>query len=285
MKTFLQKNNFHFYTMTQKYLLRLLVLIIIPFTFTTCTKDGKVNIFSLNDDIKLGQQVRDEIAADPTTYPILDRTQYASSYAYLKQIRDNILNGGGVDNKEKFEWQVHIVQDDKTLNAFVTPGGYIYVYTGLIKFLQNEDQLAGVMGHEIAHADKRHSTTNLTKKYGVGLLLDVVFGKNSTGLSGVAKDIAGGLSALKFSRTTESEADEFSVIYLSKTKYQCSGAAGFFELIEAQGGNNTPVWLSTHPSPNNRIQEIKAKATSVGCNTNIGTEISDYKAFQDSLPK
>lgn len=271
--------------MTQKYLFRLLVLIIIPFAFTTCTKDGKVNIFSLNDDIKLGQQVRDEIAADPTTYPILDRTQHTSSYTYLEQIRDNILNGGGVDNKDKFEWQVHIVQDDQTLNAFVTPGGYIYVYTGLIKFLQNEDQLAGVMGHEIAHADKRHSTTNLTKKYGVGLLLDVVFGKNSTGLSGVAKDIAGGLSALKFSRTTESEADEFSVLYLSKTKYQCSGAAGFFELIEAQGGSNTPVWLSTHPSPDNRVQEIKAKATSVGCNTNIGTEISAYKAFQDGLPK
>lgn len=271
--------------MTQKYLFRTLLLMITAFVFSTCTKDGKVNIFSLDDDVKLGQQVRDEIAADPTQYPVLDRTQYASSYAFLEKIRDNILNGDGVDNRAKFEWQVHIIHNDSTLNAFVTPGGYIYVYTGLIKFLKNEDQLAGVMGHEIAHADKRHSTTNLTKKYGLSLLLDIVFGKSASGISGVVKDVAGGVTALSFSRATESEADAFSVEYLSKTSYQCSGAAGFFELIEAQGGSSTPVWLSTHPSPDNRIQEINNKATTIGCSTTVGTNVSDYQAFQNGLPQ
>jgi predicted Zn-dependent protease len=271
--------------MTQKYLFKTLLLMMIPLVLCTCTKDGKVNIFSLQDDIKLGQQVRDEIASKPTEYPVLDRTQYASSYAFLENIKNNILNGGGVDNKDVFEWQLFIINDPNTLNAFVTPGGYIYVYTGLIKFLQNEDQLAGVMGHEIAHADKRHSTTNLTKKYGVSLLLDVVFGKNATGISGIAKDVAGGLSGLSFSRATETEADAFSVEYLSKTSYQCSGAAGFFELIEAQGGTNTPVWLSTHPSPDNRVEDIKAKAQSIGCKTSVDTNVSDYQAFQNGLPQ
>lgn len=271
--------------MAKKYLLRIFILFVIPITLTTCTKDGKVNIFSLDDDIKLGQQVRDQIAADPAQYPILDRTQYQSSYTFLEKIRDNILNSGGVDNRTKFEWQVFIVRNDSTLNAFVTPGGYIYVYTGLIKYLDNEDQLAGVMGHEIAHADKRHSTTNLTKKYGVSLLLDVIFGRNASGISGIAKDIAGGLGALSFSRATETEADEFSVIYLSNTSYQCSGAAGFFEKIEAQGGSSTPVWLSTHPNPDNRVNAIKAKASELGCNTTVNTNISDYQAFKNGLPQ
>ena len=71
--------------MAKKYLLRIFILFVIPITLTTCTKDGKVNIFSLDDDIKLGQQVRDQIAADPTQYPILDRTQYTSSYAFLEK--------------------------------------------------------------------------------------------------------------------------------------------------------------------------------------------------------
>jgi len=141
------------------------------------------------------------------------------------------------------------------------------------------------MGHEIAHADKRHSTTNLTKKYGVSLLLDVVFGRNSSGLSGIAKDIAGGLGALSFSRATESEADAFSVEYLSKTNYQCSGAAGFFQKIETQGGNSTPVWLSTHPSPDNRVTAINAKAAELGCSTTVNTNLADYQAFKDSLPQ
>ncbi len=271
--------------MATKYLLRILILMLFPLTLTTCTKDGKVNIFSLDDDIKLGRQVRDEIAANPTQYPILDKTQYASSYAFLEQMRDKILNSGEVDNKDRFEWQVFIVRDDSTLNAFVTPGGYIYVYTGLIKFLDNEDQLAGVMGHEIAHADKRHSTTNLTKQYGVSLLLDVIFGQNSSGLSSITKDIAGGLSALSFSRATESEADEFSVIYLSKTSYQCSGAAGFFEKIESQGGNDQPVWLSTHPDPENRVGAINGKAAELGCSTVVNTNVTEYQAFKNSLPQ
>ncbi|HAS47560.1 MAG TPA: peptidase M48 [Microscillaceae bacterium] len=271
--------------MATKYLLRILILLFMPLALTTCTKDGKVNIFSLQDDIRLGRQVRDQIAADPTQYPILSSIQYPASYEFLKKIRDNILNSGNVDNRDTFEWEVFIIRGDNTLNAFVTPGGYIYVYTGLIKFLDNEDQLAGVMGHEIAHADKRHSTTNLTKKYGVSLLLDVVFGRNSSGLSGIAKDIAGGLGALSFSRATESEADAFSVEYLSKTNYQCSGAAGFFQKIETQGGNSTPVWLSTHPSPDNRVTAINAKAAELGCSTTVNTNLADYQAFKDSLPQ
>jgi len=85
-------------------------------------------------------------------------------------VRDyNFINTFTKTNKHKddFAWQVKIIDDPETLNAFATPGGYIYVYTGLIKFLDTEDQLAGVMGHEIAHADLRHSTRQMTSSYGV----------------------------------------------------------------------------------------------------------------------
>ena len=66
---------------------------------------------------------------------------------------------------------LRIIHDDSTLNAFCTPGGYIYIYTGILKFLDSEDEFAGVLGHEIAHADLRHSTRQMTKQYGVQILL------------------------------------------------------------------------------------------------------------------
>ena len=126
--------------------------------------------------------------------------------------------------------RTRIIHDDSTLNAFCTPGGYIYVFTGLIHYLDSEDQLAGVMGHEIAHADRRHSTDQMTKQYGISLLLSAIGGDESA-----IAQVASGLLLLKYGRGAESEADEFSVRYLCPTEYNAAGGAGFFEKIEAAG--------------------------------------------------
>jgi len=246
---------------------------------------GSINLFSVQDDIALGQKLRDEIANTPQEYPLLDRNQYAKSYEHLQRITDNILNSGALRYRDQFEWKLHIISDDKTLNAFVTPGGYIYVYTGLIKYLDSEDELAGVMGHEIAHADRRHSTNNLTKQYGITVLLTTALGKNPGQLGQILQGMTGKLAGLKFSRAAETDADAQSVIYLSKTKYSCTGTAGFFEKIMAQGGQQPPQWLSTHPAHENRVNDIKTKAQEIGCNTQMSTNQKLYAELKASLPK
>lgn len=244
---------------------------------------GSFNAFSVQDDISLGKQVADEIAGDPKSYPLLDRNKYAKAYQHLQRITNKILNSGQLTHKDKFAWKIHIIHDDKTLNAFVTPGGYIYVYTGLIKYLDTEDQLAGVMGHEIAHADRRHSTNNLTKQYGASIILQTLLGKNSGQMAQIVGGITGKLAGLKFSRATEADADAYSVVYLSKTEYQCNGAAGFFKkILEKGGGQAPPQFLSTHPSSANRVADINAKARSMGCS--IKPSGNNYKDFQNSLP-
>jgi predicted Zn-dependent protease len=158
-----------------------------------------------------------------------------------------------------FAWQVKIIKDDKTLNAFCTPGGYIYVYTGLIKFLDTEDELAGVMAHEIAHAANRHSTRQMTKMLGLKVLSDALTG-NRKAFGEVFSAVVG----LKFSRTHETEADNFSVTYLCGTGWNAAGAAGFFQKIQSKGGT-PPQFLSTHPSPKNRIEKIGLKAKQLNC--------------------
>lgn len=237
------------------------------------------NLFSVSDDKQLGDQVSQEIADDPGQYPLLSERAYPDAYAYLQDIRDEILESGEVEHADDFDWEVRLIEDDSVLNAFAVPGGYLYFYTGLIKYLDTEDALAGVMGHEMAHAARRHSTESLTEQYGLSLLLEAALGDRLD----IVQNIAAGLATLAFSRDNESEADEFSVLYLAQTRYQCNGAALFFEKLLSEGqGGGAPEFLSTHPNPDNRVQAINSKAADEGCSTEPSGR--DYEAFKEMLP-
>lgn len=255
-----------------------LVLVFLLSTLS-CSQGGGVNIFSVDEDIALGAQLDAEIMADPATYPVLNEAAYPDAYQFLYDIRDRILDGGQVYYKDEFEWRIRIINDDNVLNAFCTPGGYIYVYTGLIRYLENEAELAGVLGHEIAHADLRHVTDQLTEQYGITMLISLILGQNAS----VLTDLAVGLTALAFSRGDESQADEYSVIYLCPTDYAAYGAAGFFEKIEAEGGASIPEFLSTHPNPDNRIEDIYGHYDELGC-AGTGSYEGRYQDLIDALP-
>ncbi len=251
----------------KKIIFASLLLAVLPFlSCNTIQKTwSNMNAFDVSEDIKLGKQVSDEIAANPSKYPLLAESGNEEVYGYIRNITKNILSTGRVAHRNDFAWQVKIINDDKTLNAFCTPGGYIYVYTGIIKYLDSEDQLAGVMGHEIAHAANRHSTQQMTKIYGMDILLQAALGKKNQ-MGQIAESLVG----LSFSRDHERDADDNSVLYLCGTTYNSAGAAGFFKKIQSKGGT-PPQFLSTHPNPANRVQAIEAKAKQMNCkgsNTN-----------------
>lgn len=254
--------------------------VITGLVFLAACKDenGKINIFSISDDMAFGAQVSAEFEKDPSNV-ILDSASNVAIYKYVYGLRDSILKTGKLKYGNTFQWRIRVIKDT-ILNAFCTPGGYIYVYTGLMKYLESEDQLAGVMGHEMAHADHRHSTEAMTQQYGLQTLIDIVFGQNK----GQLVRIAAGLKTLQFSRKNESQADESSVIYLYQTAYNAKGAAGFFQKIIDQGsGARQPEFLSTHPSPDNRVQAITDKWTALGGKTGQ-TFTSRYISFRNSLP-
>jgi beta-barrel assembly-enhancing protease len=260
---------------------RLLALVLIPFVVGCDESLPDINIFGIEDDKELGAELAAEIAANPQEYgEILERDTFPEAYAHLDRIRDAILDSEGVTYRKRFDWETHIIHDDEVLNAFAAPGGYIYVYTGLIRYLESEDHFAGVMGHEIAHADQRHSTEQLTKAYGITELLSLIFGDSDPGL---AADVAAGLLSLEFSREDESEADEYSVIYLCDTEYAANGAAGFFEKLLEEGGVEIPEFLSTHPSSAARVADIDAEAEALGCSIEANPN-AQWAAFQSSLP-
>lgn len=247
----------------------------------SCDKNNKVNFLSVADDIKLGREVDQQIMNTPAEYPILPKANYPVAYGHMERIFNSILASDKVVYKTEFPWEVKIIQNDSVLNAFCTPGGFVYVYTGLIKYLDSEDHLAGILGHEIAHADLRHTSRQLTQKYGFDILIQVVLGNNA----GSLVTIASGLKDLTYSRSYETESDAKSVEYLSGSGYQCNGAAGFFEKLADPSTSEPrpPQWLSTHPNPDNRIRDINAKAQNVGCST-TPLKPSSYQEFKNSLP-
>jgi predicted Zn-dependent protease len=259
--------------------------------YVSCDENGDFVIFSIQNDMELGAEMDAQIEGNPDEFPILSRSAYPDAYNYLDDMVTHILDEANITYRDEFAWEVHIIDQD-ILNAFVTPGGYIYVYRGLIQYLDEADDLAGVIGHEIAHADQRHSSKQLQRQYGISILLSVILGDDPSTLEAIVAQIAGTGAVLQFSRDAEAEADDFSVRYLAETRYACNGAATFFQklLDEGQGGG-VPEFLSTHPSPDNRVEDINARAERLGCSTDNFADnenqqgISDYDRFKnDWLP-
>jgi len=256
--------------------------------FSSCAKDknGERLIFSIDDDIKLGNQVAaqtDSIYRSKGQLLELNdsRPNVKAAYAQLNGIVNKILSSDKINYRQEFGYEVKIIKDDNTLNAFATPGGHIYVYSGIIKKLDNEDQLAGVLGHEIAHADRRHTSKALERQYGLSLLLSILLGENQNQLV----DIAANLATLKFGRDAESEADFYSVEYLGDTQYTCDGAAAFFQKMQAEEqAGKPPVFLSTHPRDEDRIKAITDKAKADNCIKTVDqSSVSNYQTLKNNL--
>ena len=257
--------------------------------FTACSKDGNINVFSVQDDINFGAQLDSSILLDPTEYPILSPNEYPEAYEYLNNIMNLILSSDEIYHKDVFPWQVRIVDRD-ILNAFAAPGGYVYFYTGFMKYAGSEAELAGVMAHEIAHADLRHSTESLTKEYGLSTLFSILIGKDAGQLKQIASEMALGGASLKFSRTCESQADEYSVRYLESVSnsrnYQPTSIIDFFErmqrdsLSEADGSFQ---FLRTHPYDDNRKENVNKIWAELG--SPAGEKFEDnHKKIVATLP-
>jgi beta-barrel assembly-enhancing protease len=260
----------------------IILISVVAIGLTGCD-DGKVNFFTVDQDIEFGRQLDSAILANPEQFPILDRDLYPEPYEHLDRIFNSIIETSKIRYKDRFPWEVKIINSD-VLNAFAAPGGYLYFYTGLIHYLDNEAQFAGVVAHEIAHSDRRHSTQMLTKHYTFSVLISILLGDNPTLLAEIAANLALGLGQLSYSRSNEYEADDYAVQYMYETDYHARELAGFFEkLDESTQAGRPPEFLSTHPSPENRIEAIEAAWQRLG-GKNGELFIDRYQQFKNSLP-
>ncbi len=238
---------------------------------------GVVNVFPVSEDQRLGEQFDNEIKADPKQYPL-----YTGSDAqrYVQEIVNRIVRSPEVKYRGLFPYRVQIIKDDGMINAFCTPGGYIYVYTGLLKAIDNEATLSGVLGHEIAHAENRHSTSRMTTQVGLQAVMDIALGTSTNQNLKLAANAFAGLGLLKNSRSDEEEADEDSFLYLRSTPWYPGGILFFFDKVKGRGGSAIERLLSTHPLPQDRIDDTNKRLkksnipppTEAQLNTRVYTE-------------
>jgi predicted Zn-dependent protease len=226
----------------------------------SCDTLESINLFTKEDDVELGSQLDQEIRNNPAEYPIYNGDPSVKAYITTR-IFEHILASSQVVNKDVFNYQLEIIDNPDVLNAFCIPGGYIYLYTGLLLYLDSEAALAGVIGHEIAHAEERHTTQRLTRYYGVSILLGIVLGENPSTLAEIAANLFVGLAFLANSRSDEEESDRDSYQYLKDTRYYPGGVKFFFEKLQYDGlidssASSIQTFLSTHPDPVERIQNI-----------------------------
>lgn len=251
------------------------IFVLTIFLIFGCAKWG-LNVFTDQDEVKLGMQLDEEIKKNPKDYPVYQGDPSAKQYIEQK-IFNEILNSPEVKKRNVYKWQLELIQDDNTLNAFATPGGFIYVYTGILKYLDSEAALAGVLAHEIAHAERRHATQNLTSYYGLSMLASLVLGQNPSEIAQIAANLFTGLTFLANSRTFEDEADEYSIKYLRSTRFYPGGVKFFFEKMRddkliATNNSKVATFLSTHPDPIDRINTTEARLR------NYGIKVKDYKS-------
>ena len=158
-----------------------------------------------------------------------------------------------------YQYDFHLLNDRRTINAFALPGGQIFITAALFGKLQTEAQLAGVLGHEIGHVVARHSAqqmakSNLTK----GILNGVMVASDPSSSSAQATAYIGQLVNMKYGRDDELESDQLGIRFMVKSGYDPNAMIGVMQILaEASGGRSQPEFFSTHPNPENRIDNIK----------------------------
>ncbi|MBP7272465.1 MAG: M48 family metalloprotease [Saprospiraceae bacterium] len=157
-----------------------------------------------------------------------------------------------------YQFDFHLLADPEVVNAFALPGGQVFITYALLSRLENEDQLAGVLGHEIGHVIGRHSAEHIAQQgLTSGLLNAVVVGAGDVSTAQMAQTI-GQLVNMKYGRADELESDRFGVKYMIETGYDPNQMIGVMRILEqSSGGSRVPEFQSTHPSPENRVEEIK----------------------------
>ena len=205
---------------------------------------GIINDFSLRQEIQLGRKFAHDVNRRIKTIddPLIRE--------YINRIGQNLAKNSDV----KVPVEITVVHDE-TVNAFALPGGFFYVNSGLVQFARDEAELAGVMGHEIAHIAGRHSTRQISQAQLIATTVDALiqgFGGNNWGtlIAVNAANIALPLTFLKFSRTFEKKADFLGMQYLYKAGYDPLAMVSFFERLkarEAKGKGSIAAAFSSHP--------------------------------------
>ncbi|MDP2798330.1 MAG: M48 family metallopeptidase [Deltaproteobacteria bacterium] len=195
---------------------------------------------------------------------VLRESKLSRDEKLISQVRTVGTRIAAASDRSDFEWEFNVIEDDKTANAFCLPGGKVAIYTGILPYTKDENGLATVISHEVAHAIARHGaermTTTLIAQIGHEAMHIAI--REQSGMAIQAASMAYGVGAqigfiLPFSRTHELEADRIGLILMARAGYDPGEAIAFWQRLSRVEKDKIPAFLSTHPTDETRIRNIK----------------------------
>ncbi len=221
---------------------------------------------SVADEITLGTQAYSQVKSDPKVRLSQDPREIEPVKRVAARIIEAAKRSKYAEMAQQFQWEVTVIKDDKTMNAFALPGGKIAVYTGIFPVAKTEAGLAAVMGHEVVHALARHGAERMSQGQLTNAALQVagaaIGASGSNPLLSQAAMAALGAGAqvgvlLPFSRSHESEADYIGILLAADAGYDPRESVHLWERMEQLSGGGPSEFLSTHPGHDTRIQQLK----------------------------
>ena len=265
-------------------IIRLFILINLVLLFTQCKKKEDTGLIASEQEYILGSYLDTIILNDPEEYNILDRSLFKKAYGYADSVLIKILKSGDIKRKSSIKYTLRIIDSDE-INFFVFPGGYMYINTGFIKYLDNGAQFAGAMAHQVAHIDRRHLTGILENKLDIDVILGItIWGDSKYDLDHLVENIITGSEGFVYPENIEYEADEYAVKYTSATSYDPLGIAGFLSKADQSNQNgNKPGFLSAHPFSDLRVEKINQVWEEIE-SPEGGLFTNEYRNFVHNLP-
>jgi predicted Zn-dependent protease len=221
---------------------------------------GEMQAIALSpeQEIVLGLQSAPEMAAQ---FGGLDPDE--SIQADLQQIGNKLVQNSAASGTP-YQFRFAVLADTQTVNAFALPGGPVFITRALLDRLENEAQLAGVLGHEIGHVIGRHSSEQIAKSQLAQSLVTAVgvAGADAGGGQGAAQmaQMVAQMVQMKYGRSDELQSDQLGIRSMAQSGYDPRAMVRVMEILaEASGGSRQPEFMSSHPDPGNRIQMIEAE--------------------------
>lgn len=197
----------------------------------------------------------------------------------VERVMNRLIPASGL---EHVNWEVYVINSPETKNAFVIPGGKVFVYSGILPICQTDDGLAAVLAHEISHNLAQHAAERMSSVVIIAPLRWALIYLDATGVTGGLGQLLGSFAldlgfARPASRKQESEADYIGLMMMAQSCYDPNAAVGLWRRMEKAQENEPPEWISTHPSNANRIERIRAwlpkaeeKRNESGCAVALG---------------
>lgn len=236
--------------------MRLICALMLSFTLASCGSNFANTVQEFAADQLLPVEQENELGAQLAAELELELTMHpnAEVQSYISALGDQVV-AVAADADPAITFRFHVVQDDDTINAFAIPGGYIYLYTGLLLAAESEAEVMAVLAHEVSHVTQRHVAERLVAAVGLETAIAMALGNDPSAVTEMVAQIAGNGALLRHSRTAETEADEVGFGYQVGAGYDPQGFIDFFEKLT--GGPRQPEFFSSHPNPDNRIDAIE----------------------------